>query len=59
MLASRLKTLAQSSSFQHFILGVIVLAGILVGIETYPSVVERYGDLLHRLDQSQCFESSR
>lgn len=51
MLATNLKKVAQSPTFQHFILGVIVLAGILVGIETYPSIMDRYGYWLHRLDQ--------
>lgn len=40
-----------SSWFTSLIIGVIVLAGILVGVETFPSMMEKHGDLLHRLDK--------
>jgi voltage-gated sodium channel len=36
--------------FQRFVLGVIGVAAVLVGLETYPEIVERHGDLLHALD---------
>lgn len=43
--------LAHAPAFQHFITAVIVIAGILVGIETSPAAVARYGVWLHALDQ--------
>ena len=48
---ARLAYLVESHGFQYGILGVIVLAAVLVGIETSPSMVAEYGTLLHRLDE--------
>ena len=36
--------------FERFILGVIIFAGLLVGLETSEGLKEYYGDLLHTLD---------
>jgi voltage-gated sodium channel len=38
--------------FEIFIIGVIVIAGVLVGLETNTALVERHGDLLHALDKA-------
>lgn len=46
----RLRSLVDSRPFNQFIIAVIIAAGVLVGIETYPSMVEKHGDLLHTLD---------
>jgi voltage-gated sodium channel len=43
--------IVSSNTFQHFITAVIVLAAVLVGVETYPSMVTRHGALLHALDK--------
>ena len=43
--------IAEASWFHYFITGVIVLAGALVGIETSPAMVERYGATLHLFDK--------
>jgi voltage-gated sodium channel len=43
--------IAHSPAFQHFITAVIVLAGVVVGIETSPSAVAAYGGLLHAIDR--------
>jgi voltage-gated sodium channel len=43
--------IVDSARFQHFVTGVILLAAILVGIETSPALVERHGDVLHALDR--------
>ena len=40
-----------SGLFQNTILLLILLAAALVGIETYPAMVERYGTVLHLLDK--------
>src|SRR5690349_4616902 len=48
---SALKQLAESNRFQGFIIAVIVFAGVLVGLETYPGVVAEVGPTLHVLDK--------
>lgn len=45
------KRLVETNAFHGFIIAAIVSAGIVVGIETYPSMVQRYGRVLHFLDQ--------
>lgn len=40
-----------SRLFQNAILLLILLAAVLVGIETYPTMIEQYGKLLHTLDK--------
>ena len=45
------KRVAESAPFQNFITGVILFAGGLVGLETYPQVHARYEPILHVLDQ--------
>jgi len=46
-----LKKIADSNWFQTSITVVILLAGVLVGMETYPALVERHHHLIHVLDQ--------
>jgi voltage-gated sodium channel len=41
---------AEAPWFQHFVTAVILFAGVVVGIETYPAAVERYGTVLHALN---------
>ncbi len=50
-MVATLRSIADSSLFQNFIIAVILAAGILVGIQTYPSVVASYGERLDVLDQ--------
>ncbi|MFT5679780.1 MAG: voltage-gated sodium channel [Myxococcota bacterium] len=45
-----LKKIADDSRFQNFVTGVIVLAGVVVGLETHPPLVERYGTFLSILN---------
>jgi voltage-gated sodium channel len=47
----RLRRIADSTFFQNFVTAVIVLAGIVVGMETYPAIVERYESILHLVNQ--------
>ena len=49
-MSGRLICLVESPGFQYGILGVIVLAALLVGIETSSSITAEYSALLHRLD---------
>ncbi|MEM1213329.1 MAG: ion transporter [Planctomycetota bacterium] len=41
----------ESRWFGNVILGVILLAAVVVGVETYPAAMERYGGFLHTLDK--------
>lgn len=45
-----LKKIAESKTFQRAILAVILLAAVLVGLETYPDVVAEHGKLLDWLN---------
>jgi voltage-gated sodium channel len=45
------KKIADAAWFQNAITVVILLAGVLVGIETYPALVERFHAALHVGDQ--------
>jgi voltage-gated sodium channel len=46
-----LHTFVQSKLFQWLILGLIVVAAVLVGVETYPSMMAQYGPLLDVLNK--------
>ncbi len=50
-LTERVRRLVATSAFQWSVLGVIIAAGVVVGLETSPSLMERYGDLLHLADR--------
>ena len=39
--------LANSHSLEYFIIGVIIANGVLLGLETSPALVTRYGELMH------------
>ena len=49
-LTRQLRLITESQPFNQFIIAVIILAGILVGLETYPGIVERYVTILYTLD---------
>ncbi len=44
------KNVAESRAFQSFVLAMILVAAVLVGLETYPSVVSRHRPLLRLLN---------
>lgn len=50
-MVSLCKRIAEDARFQNFITIVILFAGVLVGLETYPYMQERAGGVLHVLDQ--------
>ncbi len=50
-ITSRLRQIADSSWFQQTVTIVIILAGVLVGLETYPHLVAAYGDWMHLADK--------
>jgi len=45
-----LKTFTESKQFQFFFMGVILLSGLVVGLESYPKIFDKYGTILHTLD---------
>lgn len=47
-----LKKIAESSWFQNFIILIIIAAGVVVGLETYPSIAKRCGSILHFLNDA-------
>jgi voltage-gated sodium channel len=50
-MAELLGRLAHSARFQGFVTAVILFAAVLVGLETSPELVSRFGGLLHALDR--------
>lgn len=48
---SLLRRIADAAWFQHFVTGVILFAGALVGAETSPAIVERHGAAMDVLDK--------
>ena len=50
-MAQYLAKIAAARGFGNFITIVILFAGLLVGIETYPDLVERFSGPLHLLDK--------
>ena len=50
-MVERLRILIESSRFQNAIMAVIVTNAIIIGMETSPMLMERYGSILGALDQ--------
>ncbi len=46
----KFRLIVDSNFFQYFIIIVILSAGLIVGLETYPEIMASHGDLLHLLD---------
>ena len=45
-----LKTFTESKRFQFFFIGIILLSGLVVGLDSYPKISDKYGTILHTLD---------
>lgn len=45
-----IKRVVAANWFHHGVVGVIVLAGIVAGLETSPAIMQRHGPMLHTLD---------
>ena len=43
----KLKAFTESKQFQMFFIAVILLSGVVVGLDSYPSVSAKYGTILH------------
>ncbi|MFO1488165.1 MAG: ion transporter [Verrucomicrobiota bacterium] len=50
-MTNRIKQLVESKLFHHGIVAVIVLAGVVAGLETSAAVMAQHGALLHGLDK--------
>lgn len=50
-LAAFCRTVTQDRRFRHAVTGLIVLAALAVGLETYPAITERVGPALDRMDR--------
>lgn len=46
----KLRIFTESRAFQFFFIGVILFSGVLVGMDTYPSISSEYGSLISILD---------
>ena len=47
---NKLKTFTESKQFQFFFIGIILLSGLVVGLDSYPKISDKYGTILHTLD---------
>jgi len=50
-MTNRIKQLVESKAFHHVIVAVIVLAGVVAGLETNSAIMAQHGGLLHGLDK--------
>ncbi|MFO1511655.1 MAG: ion transporter [Verrucomicrobiota bacterium] len=50
-MTNRIKHFIESKPFHHFIVAVIVLAGVVAGLETSPAIMAEHGGWLHVLDK--------
>ena len=50
-MSNRIITFVASKAFHHVIVAVIVIAGVVAGLETSPALMARHGALLHGLDK--------
>jgi voltage-gated sodium channel len=46
----KLRTFTESKQFQIFFIAVILLSGVAVGLDSYPSVSDKYGTILQVMD---------
>ncbi len=49
---NRLEVLVESEGFNRFITAIIVFAALLIGLETYQPLMQRYGDWFHWLNNA-------
>ena len=47
----QLKIFTESRQFQIFFIGIILLSGVIVGLDSYPKISDEYGAILHSLDR--------
>lgn len=50
-MSKRIKQLVEGRAFHHFIVAVIVLAGVVAGLETSPAIMAKHGAVLLALDK--------
>ena len=47
----QLRVFTESRQFQIFFIGIILLSGVIVGLDSYPKISAKYGTTLHSLDK--------
>ena len=47
----QLRVFTESRQFQIFFIGIILLSGVIVGLDSYPKISAKYGTILHSLDK--------
>ena len=47
----KLKAFTELRQFQFFFIGIILLSGVIVGLDSYPEISDEYGTVLHSLDR--------
>ena len=50
MMKTKLKIFTESREFQIFFIGIILLSGLVVGLDSYPDISDKYGRILNTLD---------
>jgi len=50
MISEKCRLIAESAWFRHSIMGVIILAGVLIGLETSREIMKEHGDIIYALD---------
>ena len=48
---TKIKQFVESSNFQNFIIGLIIINGITMGLETSKGIMADYGTILHMFDK--------
>ena len=46
----KLKVFTESKNFQIFFIGIIILSGVVVGLDSYPEISDEHGTILRSLD---------
>tara|TARA_Y100000815_G_scaffold273091_1_gene303494 strand:- start:184 stop:1089 length:906 start_codon:yes stop_codon:yes gene_type:complete len=46
----KLKAFTESKNFQVFFIGIIILSGVVVGLDSYPEISDEHGTILRSLD---------
>ncbi|MBT5968859.1 MAG: ion transporter [Nitrospina sp.] len=47
----QLKAFTELKQFQLFFIGIIILSAVIVGLDSYPKISDKYGTILHSIDK--------
>jgi len=48
---NKLRVITESKQFQLFFTGIILLSGVVVGLDSYPAISDEFGSILHTMDR--------